>query len=105
MILTLNLILSPSACRAILASGAIVQNHGDLESALKKYRVAIQRIPDSGQIWNNIAMCFYGKKKFVAVGFSQNLFTFFFFKVLSPYLPSSTGWAKVFFLCFRASAA
>ncbi|CAG0884735.1 unnamed protein product [Darwinula stevensoni] len=58
--------LDPHHTKAILSSGAIVQNHGDLESALKKYRIAIQRIPDSGPIWNNIAMCFYGKKKFVA---------------------------------------
>lgn len=39
-----------------------------MDVALVKYRVAATRIPNSAQLWNNIGMCFFGKKKFVAVG-------------------------------------
>ena len=34
--------------------------------ALAKYRLAAQSIPESPPLWNNIGMCFFGKKKFVA---------------------------------------
>lgn len=51
---------------AILAAGSIIQNHSDFEVALSKYRIAIAKIPESPALWNNIGMCFFGKKKFVA---------------------------------------
>ncbi|KAI3389445.1 hypothetical protein SNEBB_000334 [Seison nebaliae] len=51
---------------AILALAVIMQQHGDYEVALSKYRTASRIIPESSNIWNNIGMCFYGKNKFVA---------------------------------------
>ncbi|XP_054721800.1 Bardet-Biedl syndrome 4 protein-like [Uloborus diversus] len=51
---------------AILAAGSIIQNHSDFEVALTKYRIAISKIPESPALWNNIGMCFFGKKKYVA---------------------------------------
>lgn len=51
---------------AILAAGSIIQNHSDFEVALSKYRIAISKIPESPALWNNIGMCFFGKKKYVA---------------------------------------
>lgn len=57
----------PSHAGAILAAGSMMQQHGDYDVALTKYRVAAQQWPDNPQLWNNIGMCFYGKKKFVAV--------------------------------------
>ena len=44
-----------------------MQKHGDYDVALTKYRVAAQKVPESASLWNNIAMCFFGKKKYVAV--------------------------------------
>lgn len=47
------------------------QSHQDFDVALAKYRVAAQSIPESPPLWNNIAMCFFGKKKYVAVSIFQ----------------------------------
>ncbi|XP_076365084.1 Bardet-Biedl syndrome 4 isoform X1 [Tachypleus tridentatus] len=51
---------------AILAAGSIMQTHGDYDVALSKYRVAASVTPKSPSLWNNIGMCFFGKKKYVA---------------------------------------
>ncbi|RXG71806.1 Bardet-Biedl syndrome 4 protein, partial [Armadillidium vulgare] len=40
--------------------------HQDYDVALSKYRIAALNIPESPPLWNNIAMCFFGKKKYVA---------------------------------------
>nr|CAB3225158.1 Bardet-Biedl syndrome 4 protein [Phallusia mammillata] len=56
----------PENYKAILAAGSLMQKHGDFDVALTKYRVAAQRVPESSSLWNNIAMCFFGKKKNVA---------------------------------------
>ena len=45
----------------------MMQAHGDYDVALTKYRVAANETPESAPLWNNIAMCFFGKKKYVAV--------------------------------------
>nr|XP_014339446.1 PREDICTED: Bardet-Biedl syndrome 4 protein isoform X2 [Latimeria chalumnae] len=56
----------PSNYRAILAAGSMMQTHGDFDVALTKYRVAASAVPESPPLWNNIGMCFFGKKKYVA---------------------------------------
>ena len=53
--------------KAILAAGNMMQQHDDYDVALMKYRVAAQETPESAPLWNNIGMCFFGKKKGVAV--------------------------------------
>lgn len=58
---------NPSHSGAIVAAGGMIQLHGDYDVALTKYRVATVDWPDSPQLWSNIAMCFYGKNKYVAV--------------------------------------
>ncbi|XP_068231579.1 Bardet-Biedl syndrome 4 protein isoform X2 [Palaemon carinicauda] len=60
------LTFDPNNTRAILAAGSMMQSHQDFDVALAKYRVAAQTIPESPPLWNNIAMCFFGKKKYVA---------------------------------------
>lgn len=70
--LTLPLLLPPRLLslpfhQAILAAGSMMQEYGDHDVALSKYRIAAVSTPESPQLWNNIAMCFFGKKKFVAV--------------------------------------
>ncbi|KAL1782323.1 Bardet-Biedl syndrome 4 protein [Sigmodon hispidus] len=52
--------------QAILAAGSMMQTHGDFDVALTKYRVVACAIPESPPLWNNIGMCFFGKKKYVA---------------------------------------
>ena len=78
----------PGNSKAILAAGSMMQSHNDWDVALSKYRcvgfpsfakafrpnnskktnsrVAASDIPESPQLWNNIGMCFFGKRKFVA---------------------------------------
>ncbi|XP_063650075.1 Bardet-Biedl syndrome 4 protein isoform X5 [Pan troglodytes] len=51
---------------AILAAGSMMQTHGDFDVALTKYRVVACAVPESPPLWNNIGMCFFGKKKYVA---------------------------------------
>lgn len=52
--------------KTILAAGSIIQDNGDMDVALVKYRVAAVQTPHSAPLWNNIGMCFYGKQQFVA---------------------------------------
>ncbi|XP_051547775.1 Bardet-Biedl syndrome 4 protein-like isoform X2 [Myxocyprinus asiaticus] len=56
----------PNNFKAILAAGSMMQTHGDFDVAMNKYRVAAYAIPESPPLWNNIGMCFFGKKKYVA---------------------------------------
>ena len=44
----------------------IIQKHDDIDVALSKYRIVYRRKPDCAELWNNIGMCFFTKKKFVA---------------------------------------
>ena len=53
--------------QAILAAGSMMQTHGDFDVAMNKYRIAAYSVPESPPLWNNIGMCFFGKKKYVAV--------------------------------------
>ena len=45
----------------------MIQDEGDFDVALTKYRVAAVKVPEAPQLWNNIGMCFFGKQKYVAV--------------------------------------
>lgn len=55
----------------------MMQTHGDFDVALTKYRVVACAVPESPPLWNNIGMCFFGKKKYVAVSVSpSSLFVF-----------------------------
>ena len=53
--------------QAILAVSSLMQRHDDFDVALNKYRVAAHCVPESAAVWNNIGMCYLGKKKIVAV--------------------------------------
>ncbi|XP_072408887.1 Bardet-Biedl syndrome 4 protein isoform X1 [Chiloscyllium punctatum] len=57
---------NPNNYKAILAAGSMMQTHSDFDVALSKYRVAAHAVPESPPLWNNIGMCFFGKKKYVA---------------------------------------
>jgi Bardet-Biedl syndrome 4 protein len=56
----------PRDPKTILAAGSIIQDHKDWDVALNKYRVAAVRTPHNPHLWNNIGMCFFGQKKFIA---------------------------------------
>lgn len=66
-----SMAFEPTNVKAILAAGSMLQLHGDFDVALIKYRIVALQTPESGPLWNNIAMCFYGKKKYVAVSTKQ----------------------------------
>lgn len=59
--------------KAILSAGSLMQKYGEFDVALTKYRIASREHPESAPIWNNIGMCFFGKKKFVAVSLYFNI--------------------------------
>jgi len=61
------LTFSPMHGPAVLAVGSMMQEHGDYDVALSKYRVAAQSLPESPQLWNNIGMCNFSKKRYIAV--------------------------------------
>ncbi|KAF4017077.1 hypothetical protein G4228_008807, partial [Cervus hanglu yarkandensis] len=61
-----TLTYDPTNHKAILAAGSMMQTHGDFDVALTKYKVAACGVTESPPLWNNIAMCFFGKKKYVA---------------------------------------
>ncbi|NXT84813.1 BBS4 protein, partial [Zapornia atra] len=52
--------------KATLAAGSMMQAHGDFDVALSKYKVVASTVPESPPLWNNIGMCFFGKKKYIA---------------------------------------
>jgi Bardet-Biedl syndrome 4 protein len=56
----------PKNPKSILAAGSIIQDHNDMDVALVKYRIAAVATPNCAQLWNNIGMCFFGKKRYVA---------------------------------------
>uniref|UniRef100_A0A8C6YAS0 Bardet-Biedl syndrome 4 n=1 Tax=Naja naja TaxID=35670 RepID=A0A8C6YAS0_NAJNA len=60
------LTFEPFNYKAILAAGSMMQTHGDFDMALSKYRIVACTVPESPLLWNNIGMCFFGKKKYVA---------------------------------------
>ncbi|CAF1076550.1 unnamed protein product [Adineta steineri] len=60
------LTFSPTYIPAIMAACQVIQKHGDADVALSKYRIVYGKKPECAQVWNNIGMCFFSKKKFVA---------------------------------------
>lgn len=56
----------PRDTKAILAAGSIIQDQDDYDVALVKYRVAAAQTPESAELWNNVGMCFFGNKKYIA---------------------------------------
>lgn len=61
-----SLTFDPRNPKAILAAGSIIQDNGEMDVALHKYRVAAVQTPQSPQLWNNIGMALFGKGKHVA---------------------------------------
>lgn len=53
----------------VIVSGFFFQNYQDFDIALSKYKIAAQFLPESISLWNNIGMCFFEKKKYVAVSY------------------------------------
>ncbi|XP_046398429.1 Bardet-Biedl syndrome 4 protein homolog isoform X2 [Ischnura elegans] len=64
----LNTALShhPQSFPLLLATGAMTQDQRQLEIALAKYHAAVKINPFSVALWNNIGLCFLGKKKYLA---------------------------------------
>ena len=58
---------NPTHYKSIIAVCNMIQIHNDHDVALNKYRIAADTAPESARLWNNIGMCFFGKKKYVAV--------------------------------------
>ncbi|XP_015126742.1 Bardet-Biedl syndrome 4 protein [Diachasma alloeum] len=57
---------SAGCTAAIVPMAYIIQTHQEYDVALFKYKTAVQMLPESYHLWNNIGMCLYGKQKVVA---------------------------------------
>ncbi len=57
---------NPKLSEAILAAGSMLQEKDDVDVALIKYRVAAIQRPNSPELWSNIGMAFFSKRRFVA---------------------------------------
>ncbi|KRX02869.1 hypothetical protein PPERSA_04072 [Pseudocohnilembus persalinus] len=57
--------IEPNDAISLLAVSSIMQDQSEYDKALNKYRKMALTNPDSSQLWNNIAMCFYGKEKYL----------------------------------------
>lgn len=60
------LTLNPTHVDALVAASSIIQDSGDYDVALTKYRIVVSQQPDSSQVWNNIGACFMGKRNLYA---------------------------------------
>ncbi|KAG5488630.1 hypothetical protein JIQ42_00241 [Leishmania sp. Namibia] len=60
------LTISPTHVDALVAASSIIQDSGDYDVALTKYRIVVAQQPDASQAWNNIGACFIGKKMMYA---------------------------------------
>lgn len=60
------LTLNPTHVDALVAASSIIQDSGDYDVALTKYRIVVSQQPDSSQVWNNIGACFIGKRNLYA---------------------------------------
>eukprot|EP00633_Aureoumbra_lagunensis_P003354 CAMPEP_0197289320 /NCGR_PEP_ID=MMETSP0890-20130614/6559_1 /TAXON_ID=44058 ORGANISM="Aureoumbra lagunensis, Strain CCMP1510" /NCGR_SAMPLE_ID=MMETSP0890 /ASSEMBLY_ACC=CAM_ASM_000533 /LENGTH=302 /DNA_ID=CAMNT_0042760645 /DNA_START=456 /DNA_END=1364 /DNA_ORIENTATION=+ len=64
--LTKAIASEPKHLDAILALGSILQNNGDTDLALQKYRISAVLNPHCPRLWNNIAMALFQKGKFIS---------------------------------------
>eukprot|EP01013_Petalomonas_cantuscygni_P030658 TRINITY_DN5668_c0_g1_i3.p1 TRINITY_DN5668_c0_g1~~TRINITY_DN5668_c0_g1_i3.p1 ORF type:complete len:480 (-),score=95.22 TRINITY_DN5668_c0_g1_i3:50-1489(-) len=56
----------PMNTRALVAAGSLLQDHLELDLALRNYRLACGQVPHSPHLWNNMGMCFHSKGQQVA---------------------------------------
>ena len=56
----------PKYSRAVMGLGSMMQTHRNYDEALSKYILTLRSMPESPHLWNNIGMCFFGKRKYVA---------------------------------------
>ncbi|XP_055318142.1 Bardet-Biedl syndrome 4 protein homolog [Sitodiplosis mosellana] len=58
--------LHENCSKALLAIGSILQSKNDVDGALNKYKLIDAESQKGAEIWNNVGLCFYKKKKFIA---------------------------------------
>lgn len=51
----------------IFAIAIFLQSKNDVDGALNKYKLIDAESQKGAEIWNNVGLCFYKKKKFIAV--------------------------------------
>ena len=88
-----------SHVKAIMAAGSMMQSHGDFDVALTKYRVAAVNTPESPPLWNNVGMCFFGKKKYVAVCYNHILRYCVYLNILRSYAENQGPKVMKYFSC------
>eukprot|EP00033_Pygsuia_biforma_P002669 GCRY01002950.1.p1 GENE.GCRY01002950.1~~GCRY01002950.1.p1 ORF type:complete len:423 (-),score=76.06 GCRY01002950.1:369-1637(-) len=58
------LTINPRNPKTVLAAASIIQDHGDTDAALIKYRIVAAASPVNPQLWNNVGMCYFAKSKY-----------------------------------------
>ena len=61
-----SLSIDPNDPKGILGVSAIMQDRSEYDKSLVRYRNMAIKNPNSPHLWNNIGMCFYGKKMYIA---------------------------------------
>ncbi|KAG9393132.1 TPR repeat [Carpediemonas membranifera] len=63
-----SLVYDKRAPRTLLAAASVMQDSGDIDAALAKYRAVAAQRPQSAQLWSNIGLCFLSQDQpFVAL--------------------------------------
>ncbi|KRX20452.1 Bardet-Biedl syndrome 4 protein [Trichinella nelsoni] len=57
---------NPFHANAVFAAGAVMHHHEDYDVALSKYRICLKYCLENAQMWNNVGLALYGKKKYIA---------------------------------------
>ncbi|EEB14078.1 bardet-biedl syndrome 4, bbs4, putative [Pediculus humanus corporis] len=57
---------NPDCIKALMGTALVMQNYREYDVALSKYKIASVSLAESPCLWNNIGMCFFGKKKLIA---------------------------------------
>ncbi|XP_003372491.1 putative tetratricopeptide protein [Trichinella spiralis] len=57
---------NPFHANAVFAAGAVMHHHEDYDVALSKYRICLKYCVENAQMWNNVGLALYGKKKYIA---------------------------------------
>lgn len=65
---------NPNHLAALQRLGEILYAQGDLDGATSQYQKLIKLDPMQGSIWNDFAMCYFLKKKYLMVIFIHFIF-------------------------------
>lgn len=61
-----SLAIDPKNSKTLIAVGSIMLDMGDCDGAWIKFKISAFQDQNSPHLWNNLGMCLFAKKKFIA---------------------------------------